>query len=86
MLAPEAVLTPSHRVAGKTTTVADVIGALKKTTMPRCPLDNNSPNFKSSVQIMVHLVWSDPFQNLGGGGTVGSAAGEINPVSALGAA
>jgi hypothetical protein len=28
---------------------------------------------------MVHLVWRDPFQNLGGGGTVGSAICEICP-------
>ncbi len=30
MLVPEAALTPSHRVAGKTTTVADEIRSLKK--------------------------------------------------------
>lgn len=28
---------------------------------------------------MVHPVWGDPFQNWVGGGTVGSAVGEIYP-------
>ena len=52
-LDPEAALTPSHRVAGKTMTVADEISALKNCCTT---LDKNSQIFKSSVQIIVHLV------------------------------
>jgi hypothetical protein len=63
MLAPEAALTPSHRVAGKTTAAADEISALKNC----CPtFENNSQSFRSFEQIKVQSVWWDPLQNLGG--------------------
>jgi hypothetical protein len=41
-------------------------------TLPTClTFDRDSPVFRSFEQNSVQVVWGDPFQKVGGGGTVG---------------